>query len=80
MAVRRRPVVKPLQGLLCAADILTQGALEDSRPWAALWNRFAVKVDSQPLGHDCWIPYRIVTGIIVQPHVMRPSRTATFRL
>ncbi len=34
--------MKPFQGLFRISPILTQGALEDSRPWAVLWNRFAV--------------------------------------
>jgi hypothetical protein len=37
----RPRIVKPLRGMV-TSWILTQGALEDSRPWAQLFNAFGV--------------------------------------
>ena len=43
--------VKPFQGLFRISPILTQGVLEDSRPWAVLWNRFAVFAYAEGVSH-----------------------------
>jgi hypothetical protein len=43
----RPRIVKPLRGMVTCC-ILTQGALEDSRPWAELFNAFGVVRDIAP--------------------------------